>query len=61
MSLDVDGFTSRLDGGEVVIKVDTNHRLLKLARQLPWDEMLNAVGQGQALSFAFEHLFYNFL
>lgn len=43
MSLDVDGFTNEIDGGEVNIKIDVNHRLLKLARQLPWDEMLNAI------------------
>ncbi len=40
MSLDVNGFTNDMNGGEVVIKIDSNHRLLKLARQLPWDEML---------------------
>ncbi len=40
MSLDVDGFTNEIEGGEVTIHVDTNHKLLKLARQLPWDEML---------------------
>ena len=43
MSLDVDGFTNELDGGEVSIRVDNNHRLLKLARQFPWDEMLHAI------------------
>ena len=43
MSLDVDGFTNDISDGEVSIKVDGNHRLLKLARQLPWDEMLETV------------------
>ena len=43
MSLDVDGFTNEIEGGEVTILVDTNHKLLKLARQLPWDEMLDAI------------------
>ena len=43
MSLDVNGFTNEINGAEVNIKIDSNHRLLKLARQLPWDEMLEAV------------------
>lgn len=43
MSLDVNGFTNDMNGGEIVIKIDSNHRLLKLARQLPWDEMLEVV------------------
>lgn len=43
MSLDVEGFTNELDGGDIIIKVDDNHKLLKLARQLPWDEMLEAI------------------
>lgn len=43
MSLDVTGFKNDMNGGEVVIKIDPNHRFLKLARQLPWDEMLEAV------------------
>ena len=43
MSLDVDGFTNEIYGGEVVIQVDSNHKLLKLARQLPWDDMLEAI------------------
>lgn len=43
MSLDVDGFTNEIDGGNVIIRVDKNHRLLKLARQLPWDEMLTLI------------------
>ncbi len=40
MSLDVDGFTNELEGSEVLVKVDSNHKLLKLARSLPWDAML---------------------
>lgn len=43
MSLDVDGFTKDIDGGDVTIKVDSNHKLLRLARQLPWDDMLAAI------------------
>lgn len=43
MSLDVDGFTNDVEGSDVIITVDSNHRLLKLARQLPWDEMLEAI------------------
>jgi IS5 family transposase len=43
MSLDVDGFTNEIEGREVVIRVDSNHKLLKLARQLPWDDMLEAI------------------
>ena len=43
MSLDVNGFTDIFDGGEVIIKVNPEHRLLKLARNLPWDAMLEAV------------------
>ena len=43
MSLDVDGFTNDLEGGDVLIAIDSNHRLLKLARLLPWDGMLEAV------------------
>ena len=43
MSLDVDGFTNEVNGGEVVIKIDTSHRLLKLAQNLPWELMLEAL------------------
>lgn len=45
MSLDVDGFTNEIEGGDVLITVDSNHKLLKLARQLPWDDMLEAIRQ----------------
>lgn len=40
MSLDVDGFSNEIEGGEVLIPVNREHRLLKLARNLPWDAML---------------------
>ena len=43
MSLDADGFTNDIEGGEVVIKIGSDHRLLKLARNLPWDEMLEVI------------------
>ncbi|NDH69222.1 MAG: hypothetical protein EBY22_15250 [Gammaproteobacteria bacterium] len=43
MSLDVDGFTKDIEGGEVMIRVSSDHRLLKLARNLPWDEMLEVI------------------
>jgi len=36
-------FTNEIEGGDVIIRVDKNHRLLKLARQLPWDEMLTLI------------------
>lgn len=32
MSLDVDGFTNEIEGSEVIVKVDSNHKLLQLAR-----------------------------
>ena len=34
MSLDVDGFTDEINGRDVVIHVDQNHRLLKLVNLL---------------------------
>jgi len=43
MSLDVDGFTNVINGGDVIIKIDFNHRLLKLARNLPWESMLQTI------------------
>lgn len=43
MSLDVDGFSNEIEGGEVTIKINSDHRLLKLARNLPWDEMLDII------------------
>ncbi len=43
MSLDIDGFISDIEGGEVVIKISSEHRLLKLARNLFWDEMLKII------------------
>ncbi len=39
MSLDVDGFSNEIEGSEVIIKVDDNHKLLQLARNLPWEAM----------------------
>lgn len=35
MSLDVDGYTYDIEGGEVIIKISFDH--------LPWDEMLEAI------------------
>ena len=43
MSLDVEGFTEPVQGGMVTIDVKQNHRLLKLARHLPWEAMLEMV------------------
>lgn len=43
MSLDVDGFTNILEGRDVVIKISSDHKLLKLARQLPWNTMLELI------------------
>ena len=41
MSFDSSGFEKEVLGGEVIIKIDSNHRLLKLARNLPWSEILD--------------------
>ena len=43
MSLDLDGFTSDITGGVVSVSVSHEHRLLKLARNLPWDAMGNLI------------------
>ena len=43
MSLDVDGFTHEIEGRDVIVSIHRDHRLLKLARNLPWDEMLSLV------------------
>lgn len=43
MSLDVDGFTNMIEGGDVLIKISTDHKLLKLASQMPWNEMLELI------------------
>lgn len=43
MSLDVDGFSGEIESKEVVIHVSKDHRLLKLARNLPWEEMLQTI------------------
>ena len=43
MSLDVDGFIEEVGGGPVTMMVSYEHRLLKLARSLPWDAMLEAI------------------
>jgi IS5 family transposase len=43
MSLDVDGFTNDIEGGDVMVKISSDHRLLKLARNLPWDDMLEVI------------------
>lgn len=43
MSLDVAGFADEINGCGVVIHVDKDHRLLKLAQKLPWDEMLATI------------------
>lgn len=43
MSLDVDGFDEQVIGGIVTMTVGNNHRLIKLAQKLPWDEMLKSV------------------
>ena len=40
MSLDVSGFDKMVTGGAVTIAVADNHRLVKLAQKLPWDEMI---------------------
>ena len=43
MSLDVEGFIEEVDGATVSIAISRDHRLLKLARKLPWEEMLQLV------------------
>ena len=43
MSLDVDGFDELVTGGSVTIAISNDHRLLKLAQKLPWEEMLQCV------------------
>ena len=43
MGLDVEGLTEPVQGGMVTINVKQNHRLLKLARHLPWEAMLERV------------------
>ena len=43
MSLDVNGFDKPVTGGTVTITVSNDHRLVKLAQKLPWDEMLHLV------------------
>ncbi len=43
MSLDVSGFTNDIEGGVVSITVSHDHRLLKLARNLPWEAMLGVI------------------
>jgi len=43
MSLDVDGFSEIVSGGVVSIVVAPDHRLIKLAQKLPWEEMLELV------------------
>lgn len=40
MSLDVEGFTDEIEGATVSIIVSRDHRLLRLARHLLWEEML---------------------
>ncbi|STX81236.1 transposase IS4 [Legionella busanensis] len=40
MSLDVSGFDQEVRGGEVVIKVADDHRLVHLGQHLPWEALL---------------------
>jgi len=46
MSPDVSGFDKVVTGGAVTIAVADNHRLVKLAQKLPWDEMLKLAIRG---------------
>ena len=39
----IDGFTNYIEGGDVMVKISSDHRLLKLARNLPWDDMLEVI------------------
>ncbi|HGF1595809.1 TPA: transposase [Legionella pneumophila] len=43
MSLDGDGFTEVVSGGVVSITIDGEHRLVKLAQKLPWEDMLELI------------------
>ncbi|STX81525.1 transposase IS4 [Legionella busanensis] len=43
MILDVSGFDQEVREGEVVIKVADDHRLVRLARSLPWRSLLELV------------------
>jgi IS5 family transposase len=43
MSLDVDEFAKDIEGGEVMIKISSDHRLLKLVCHLPWDDMFEVI------------------
>ena len=43
MSLDGDGFTEVVSGGVVSITIDEEHRLVKLAQKLPWEDMLGLI------------------
>ncbi|WP_412755001.1 transposase, partial [Legionella jordanis] len=43
MSLDVDGFDEPVAGDSVTIAISNDHRLMKLAQKLPWEEMLKLV------------------
>jgi len=43
MSLDTEGFSEPIQGGKIVITITPEHRLLKLARHLSWEDMLNAI------------------
>lgn len=40
MSLDVDGFHDEIQAGVVSITITDTHPLIKLAKSLPWDDLL---------------------
>jgi len=43
MSLNTKGFEQITQANEVTIKIDLRHSLIKLAKSLPWDEILQIV------------------
>ncbi|MFO9251820.1 hypothetical protein SDA24_15330 [Legionella pneumophila serogroup 8] len=43
MSLDVGGFDEQVTGDTITITISNEHRLIKLAQKIPWDEMLKLV------------------
>lgn len=43
MSFDISGFDEKVVGTAVTIDISTNHKLIKLANNLPWEEMLAIV------------------
>ena len=43
MSLNLEGFENKIEGATLVLTVDNNHPLLKLANALPWETLLELI------------------